>query len=48
MIKYPYSKLNIIKSDITEVNSFLKNAYLTKGKKLQKIVFQLKNVIFIK
>jgi len=47
MIKYSYSKLNIIKSDITEVNSFLKNGYLTKGKKLQKIEFQLKNVIVI-
>ena len=37
----------MIKSGITEVNSFLKNGYLTKGKKLQKIEFQLTNVIII-
>jgi len=47
MIKYPYSKLNIIKFDITEVNSFLNNGYLTKGKKIQQIKFQLKNLIVI-
>ena len=46
MIKYPYSKLNIIKSDITEVNSFLKNAYLTKGKKLQKNCISVKKCNF--
>jgi len=44
MIKYPYSKPNITKSDITEVNSVLKDGYLTQGKKLQKFEFQLKNV----
>jgi dTDP-4-amino-4,6-dideoxygalactose transaminase len=44
MIKYPYSKPNITKSDVKEVNSVLKTGYLTQGTKLQKFEFQLKNV----
>ena len=44
MIRYPYSKPNITKSDIIEVNSVLKNGYLTQGEKLEKFEFRLKKV----
>jgi len=51
MIKYPYSKPHITKSDISEVIKVLKNGYLTQGKKLDQFekklleVFESKNAV---
>ena len=43
MIKYPYSKPEIIKSDISEVVKTLKTGYLTQGDKLNLFENELSN-----
>ena len=41
MIKYPYSKPEVTKSDIQEVEKVLKGGYLSQGEKLKDFEFQL-------
>jgi dTDP-4-amino-4,6-dideoxygalactose transaminase len=44
MLKFPYSKPEIIQLDIDAVVDTLKTGYLTQGEKLEKFEFELKNV----
>ena len=44
MIKYPYSKPNILESDIKAVNKVLRVGYLTQGKKIIEFEKKLSNI----
>ena len=41
MIKYPYSKPEVTKSDMHEVNKVLQGGYLSQGEKIQEFEFKL-------
>ena len=41
MIKYPYSKPEVTKSDIREVKKVMEGGYLSQGDKIQEFEFEL-------